>query len=107
MSQITQLTEHNFAERVLNSERPVLVDFYADWCGPCKAQNPTLAALAEDYAGRVDVVKLDVDESQALAQAHGVRSIPTLVLFKGGEAIATRVGLSAKDELAALLDSAA
>ena len=97
------VTEANFQTDVLDAERPVLVDFYADWCGACQNQKPVLEALAQEGEGRADVVKVNVDEEQALARAYGVRSIPTLILFSGGEAVATRIGMTPKQDLASLL----
>lgn len=104
---LNTITQENFDEQVLAANNPVLVDFYADWCGPCRVQKPILEELAADYADRVDVVKLDVDEAQETAQRYGVRSIPSLLLFKYGEVVATRVGVSSKADLSALLDQAA
>ncbi len=99
--------EHSFDKEVLQSDRPVLVDFYADWCGPCQVIKPVLEELAEEYEGRVDVRKVDVDENQALAQRYGVRGIPTLLLFKDGQAQETIVGVHSKSEFVELLDRAA
>ena len=96
-----------FEQEVLRSERPVLVDFYADWCGPCQVIKPILEELAEDYDNRIDVRKVDVDENQSLARQYGVRGIPTLLLFSDGEARETVVGLRSKLQLVELLDRAA
>lgn len=101
-----RITTENFAAEVLNSALPVLVDFYADWCGPCKMLAPTVAELAEEYEGRVRVGKLNVDEQPELAIRYKVASIPTLLLFQNGEPVAKSVGYCEKTELTALLDRA-
>lgn len=99
-----RITTENFEAEVLNSALPVLVDFYADWCGPCKMLAPTVAELAEEYEGRVRVGKLNVDEQPELAIRYNVASIPTLLLFRNGEPVAKSVGYCEKAELTALLD---
>lgn len=98
------LTTDNFEREVLQSTEPVLVDFWATWCPPCRLIAPTIDALADEYQGRVKVAKLDVDEHGELAGRYGVRSIPTLLLFKGGAVVEQRVGALPKPELARLLD---
>lgn len=98
------VNEKNFEAEVLRSEQPVLVDFWAEWCAPCKHLAPTIDALALQYAGRVKVAKLDVDTAPDLAGRYGIQSIPTLLLFRGGVVAEQRVGLMPKDELARLLD---
>ena len=95
-----------FEQEVLRSDRPVLVDFYADWCGPCQVIKPILEEIAQNYDDRVDVHKVDVDENQSLARQYGVRGIPTLLLFSDGEPRETVVGLRSKSELVELLDRA-
>ena len=99
-----ELTDGNFDESVIKSPVPVLVDFWAEWCGPCRMIAPTVEALAEDYDGRVTVGKLNVDNSPAIAGQYGVRSIPTLLLFKGGEVVESVVGLADKSRLQAIID---
>ncbi len=106
MSHIKQTTEQSFTTDVLEAQVPVLVDFYADWCAPCKAQTPILDTLAQDFSGELDVVKVDIDKAPGLAQTFGVRSIPTLILFKNGEAQATRVGVQTQPQLQKLVAGA-
>ena len=89
----------NFEEEVLNSEIPVLVDFYADWCGPCKMMAPIVESLAESFDGKVKVGKLNIDEEMDIAQKYRVMSIPTFIVFKGGQALETSVGAMSKDDL--------
>ena len=101
---IVNSTDSNFEQDVAQSDVPVLVDFCAAWCGPCKAIAPVLEELADDYAGKVKVVKVDVDENPETASRFGIRSIPTLMVFKGGEKVDMVMGLQPKADLAALLD---
>jgi thioredoxin 1 len=100
-----QISESTFHEQVLHSALPVLVDYSAEWCGPCKMMAPALEESAERYAGRLDVAKIDVDENAALAARYHVRGIPTLMLFKGGEVVASKVGAMSKAQLAAFIDA--
>ncbi len=89
---ITHIDNKNFEAEVLNSEVPVLVDFWATWCGPCRAIAPVLSSAADDYAGRLRIAKVDVDQNREIAARFGVRNIPTLLLFKGGEQVGKHVG---------------
>ena len=101
---IINATDASFDTDVVNSDGLVLVDFWAAWCGPCKAIAPVLEELAEDYQGRVKIVKVDVDANPQSAARFGIRSIPTLLVFKNGERVETVVGGRPKSEFAALLD---
>ncbi|MCI9107350.1 MAG: thioredoxin [Lachnospiraceae bacterium] len=94
-----KFTTDNFEKEVLQSELPVLVDFYADWCGPCKMMAPIVEGLAQDYDGKVKVGKLNIDDEMEIAQQYRVMSIPTFILFKDGKAVETSVGAMSKDEL--------
>ncbi|MGE3601665.1 MAG: thioredoxin [Dehalococcoidia bacterium] len=105
MSHAIDATDANFGDTVRRSDTPTLVDFWAPWCGPCRLLGPVVDRVAEQYADHLRVVRVDVDTSPALAQAHGVRSIPTLILFKGGEPVARIVGLVSFDDLASRLDA--
>lgn len=100
------ITEENFETEVLNSETPVLVDFWAEWCAPCVALGPVIEELASDYDGKVKVGKLNIDEAQAISVKYGIMSIPTVAIFKGGEVVDMRVGLASKEDLADRIDSA-
>lgn len=97
-------TDAAFDEEVVNSETPVLVDFWAPWCGPCKAMGPTVDAIAEEYNGKVKVGKLNTDDNPNTAMRFGIRGIPALLLFKGGTVVDQRVGALPKPELAKMLD---
>ncbi|MBQ7688546.1 MAG: thioredoxin [Clostridia bacterium] len=102
MAEIT-VTAANFETEVLHSEIPVLVDFWATWCGPCKMVAPVVAAFAEKYAGTVKVGKVNVDDEAELAMRYGIMSIPTLMLFKNGSPVKTSVGYAPLEELEAML----
>ena len=97
-------TDASFDKDVLNAEVPVLVDFWAEWCGPCRMMAPTVDQVASDYAGKVKVGKLDVDSNQQTAARYGIRGIPTLLLFKGGQIVEQKVGAIAKPEFQKMLD---
>lgn len=96
-------TDSAFDQDVVNSETPVLVDFWAPWCGPCRAMAPTVDAIATEYAGKVKVGKMNTDENQQTAMRYGIRSIPTLLLFKGGKVVDQRVGAMPKPEVVKML----
>jgi thioredoxin 1 len=103
---VSEVDDKNFEQEVLQSTTPVLVDFWAEWCGPCIALGPTVEALAQDYQGKAKVVKLNVDNSNQTAQRYAIRGIPTLVLFKGGDEANRIVGMASKDKLAQMIDQA-
>ncbi|BBA32621.1 thioredoxin [Methylocaldum marinum] len=102
---IFHVTDAEFEDKVLNAGSPVLVDFWAEWCGPCKMIAPILEEIAGDYEGKLAIAKLNIDENPATPQRYGVRGIPTLMLFKDGGVEATKVGALAKSQLAAFIDA--
>lgn len=105
MSATKIVTDASFADDVLLSDKPVIVDFWAEWCGPCRMIAPILDEISADYAGRLKVAKLNIDENPGTPPKFGIRGIPTLMLFKGGQHVATKVGALSKSQLAAFLDS--
>ena len=103
--QITHVSDSSFEEDVMKSDVPVLVDYWAEWCGPCKAIAPVLDEVARDYAGKIKVAKVNVDDNPEIPRKFGIRGIPTLMLFKNGNVEATKVGAISKSQLTAFLDS--
>lgn len=101
---IIHITDSSFEQDVLNSDHPVLVDYWAEWCGPCKSIAPVLDEISSEYAGRLKVAKLNIDENPGTPPKYGVRGIPTLMIFKGGEVQATKVGALSKSQLTAFID---
>lgn len=102
---IVSVNDDSFEEQVLNSATPVLIDYWAEWCGPCKMIAPVLEEIADEYAGRLVVGKLNIDENPNTPPRYGIRGIPTLMLFKDGSVEATKVGAVSKAQLSAFLDS--
>lgn len=102
---VIKLNDGNFDAEVLRSDQPVLVDFGATWCGPCKALAPIVAAIADENVGKLKVAAVDIDDSPGVAQRYGIRSAPTVLLFRGGEKKAQHVGLTSKEKLLKLLES--
>lgn len=101
---IVSVTDDSFEVEVLKSAAPVLVDYWAEWCGPCKMIAPVLEEIAKEYQGRIKVAKLNIDENPATPPRYGIRGIPTLMLFKNGDVEATKVGAVSKSQLSAFLD---
>ena len=102
---IKYITDASFESDVLKSDKPVLVDFWAEWCGPCKAIATILEEIAKEYDGKLQIAKMDVDANQAVPGKFGIRGIPTLILFKNGVAAAQKVGAMAKGQLTSFIDS--
>lgn len=102
---IKHVTDTTFSAEVLQSTKPVLVDYWAEWCGPCKMIAPTLDDAAESFASQLQIAKINVDENQQVPSQYGVRGIPTLMLFKDGEVVATKVGALSKSQLADFIES--
>jgi thioredoxin 1 len=105
-SGLLHVNDKNFAEEVLNADLPVLVDFWATWCSPCRSISPIIEELAKEFTGRVKVTKLNVDESPATPSQYGVRGIPTLILFKGGKILDQIIGAVPKARLIAMIEKA-
>ena len=104
MSNVIQITDASFEEEVLQSDIPVLLDFWAEWCGPCKVLGPVIDEVSKDYEGKIKFAKLNIDENPNNTQNFGVRGIPTLMIFKNGSKEATSVGILSKSELTSFLD---
>jgi len=102
---VLEFTDSNFQAEVLGSETPVMVDFWAEWCGPCKMMLPTINKVADSYVGRVKVGKLNTDTAQQIAAKYGITAIPTVILFKGGQEVSRLVGLKQERDFAQALDS--
>ncbi|EGJ10604.1 MULTISPECIES: thioredoxin TrxA [Rubrivivax] len=102
---IKHVTDASFSSDVLQSDKPVLVDYWAEWCGPCKMIAPVLDELAPAYDGRLQIAKMNVDENREVPAKFGIRGIPTLMIFKGGQLAATKVGALSKAQLSAFIDS--
>ena len=103
-NEITHITDSNFEQEVLNSDQPVLVDYWAEWCGPCKSIAPVLDEIATEYAGKLKIAKLNIDDNPNTPPKYGIRGIPTLMIFKSGEVHATKVGALSKSQLTAFID---
>jgi len=102
---IIHISDSTFEEQVLNSGNPVLVDYWAEWCGPCKMIAPILDEIADEYAEKLTIAKINIDENQETPQKYAVRGIPTLMIFKDGEIAGTKVGAMSKSQLSAFIDS--
>ena len=98
-------SSQQFEQQVLNSANPVFVDFWAEWCGPCRAVSPVVEELSKEYGDKVDFVKVNVDQNNELAQKHGVFSIPTLAIFKDGQVVSQKVGAASKESFKTMIDS--
>ena len=105
MSDIKHVSDSTFEKEVLQSDTPVLVDFWAEWCGPCKMFAPVLDEIAREYDGKITIAKMDIDANPATPNKFGIRGIPTVILYKGGQVEAQKVGALTKSQLTAFLDS--
>ena len=103
MANLLQVTDENFDDEIMNSELPAMVDFWAEWCGPCKMVGPVVEELAKEYEGKIKIAKMDVDQNRQTPVRFGIRNIPTLILFKGGAVAQTIVGAQSKSNLEAEL----
>ena len=101
---ITHITDSTFEQEVLQNDQPVLVDYWAEWCGPCKMIAPILDEIADEYQGKIKIIKLNIDDNPATPPKFGIRGIPTLMIFKDGDVAATKVGALSKSQLAAFID---
>ena len=101
---ILNVEDKNFKEKVLDAKKPVLCDFWAEWCGPCKQISPILSELAEDYKEKILIAKVNIDENPEVPSKYGIMSIPTLILFKNGHSVASQIGVVQKDSLSKWLD---
>ncbi len=101
---ISHITDDNFAAEVLQADTPVLVDYWAEWCGPCKMIAPVLDQIANEYVGKLKIAKLNIDDNPATPRTYSVRGIPTLMLFKGGDIVGQKVGAVSKSQLTAFID---
>ena len=99
MSEIAEVTDQSFEEKIINSKIPAMVDFWAEWCGPCKTVGPTVEELSKEYKGKINIVKMNVDENRQTTTRFGIRNIPTLMLFKGGEVVQTIIGAQPKSNI--------
>ena len=102
---IHAVTDDSFEAEVLQSKTPVLIEYWAEWCGPCKALGPILEEIANDYADKIKIAKVNIDENRNIPAQYGIRNIPTLMLFKDGNLVATKVGLLPKSQLTSFIDS--
>ena len=102
---IIHVSDTTFEDEVLNSDTPIIVDYWAEWCGPCKMIAPILDEIADEYQGKLTVAKLNIDDNQETAQKYAVRGIPTLMIFKDGEVAGTKVGALSKSQMSAFIDS--
>ena len=99
MSEMLEVTDENFNAEIINSDLPALVDFWAEWCGPCRMVSPVVEELANDYKGKIKVAKMDVDQNRETPTRFGIRNIPTLIFFKGGEVTQTIIGVQPKSQI--------